>query len=98
MNELFIFLPEEINEEVLIQLGTFKGIYMNILLALSGLKSEGSFMYVYTSTQTALTCLAESPEPVSGVDKSMSFGKVFFILGKAMREEMAVYFIVHQKI
>lgn len=98
MNELFVFLPEEVNEELLIQLGTFKGIYVNILLALSSLKSEAYFVYVYTSTQTALTCLAESPEPVSGVGKSMFFGKVFFILGKARREEMAVYVIVHQGI
>lgn len=59
----------------LIQLGTFKGCYMNILLALSGLKSEAYFITASTSTQTALTCLAESRESVSGVDKSMPFGK-----------------------
>lgn len=59
----------------LMHLGAFKGSYMNILLALSGLKSEAYFINASTSTQTALTCLAESRESVSGVDKSMPLGK-----------------------
>lgn len=69
---------------------------MNILLVLSDLKAEAYFINASTSTQTALTCLAES---VSGVDKSMLFEKdFFFIHRRAMREEMAVCFVMHQGI
>lgn len=35
---------------------------MNILLALTGLKSEAQFQNASTSAQTAWTCLAESAE------------------------------------
>lgn len=71
---------------------------MNILLALSGFKAEAYFINASTSTQTALTSLAECPGSISGVDKSMPFEKDFFIHRRAMREEVAVCFVMHQGI
>lgn len=55
---------------------------MNILLALSGLKSEAQFQNASTSAQTAWTYMAESAESSSGVEKSPPFGEVHFIPGK----------------
>lgn len=58
---------------------------MNILLALTSLRSEAEFQNASPSVQTVRTCLAESAESsLVCVDEALPFGEVHFIPGKAI--------------